>query len=183
MEKKALILLLEISKIADQKFILVEKSELIENDVCKMTASEVDSSVTFLKDEGYINVKYSDDNGYFLAMTDSGREKVIEVKKIIEEREAERKQKEIEDAQKRHFGIKKSAKEELAENETKQIGDNEYIDLLPDTFTEVIDNGQMLPAVQNKPTKNIKVALISAFSGFAGGILGGLIMLIIAFFI
>lgn len=182
-EKKAIMLLLEIGEWSNQEYILVEEKDIISAPDLEITKEEIPTIMSFLKEKEYIKVKFSDAHSYFIGLTDQGKQKIVEIKQIIAQRQEERRLEqerlaaiEREKQKKWHKSIAQ------AESVASVVDSREY---LPENFEQkpVEEKVQpMLPVAVSKKDK-IKKNAISSLFGFLGGLIGGGIILLIAILI
>lgn len=180
-EKKAIMLLLEIGKLSDQEYILMENKDILSKQDLDITKEEIPTIMSFLKENEYIKIKFSDSKSYFLGLTEIGRQKIKEINQIIEQRKEEKRleqerlaEQEREKQRKWHSRVHEPAESAMVE-ECEQ-------DYLPENFDqkpveEKVES--MLPVVVSKK-ENVKKNALSSVFGFFGGLIGGGIILLIA---
>ncbi len=88
MERKVIVLLIALSKFTQEKFVILEKSEILDSimsDVVNET--ELDNVMEFIEKSKLISVKYKFDEEYCLAFTEKGLVTVADIEKKIEEKQ------------------------------------------------------------------------------------------------
>ncbi len=180
LEKKVIVIMLALSELASDKFVILEKVEILDaaqGDSVSMT--DMEEVMSYIKAEKLICIKYQDDEEYCMAITQKGIDTISDIKRKIAEKKEEQEliaknkellaKQQLEKLQSRKLIRRGKVLDQLPNNVDEEMAD----DYMPESLDELalVENVEVAPPLQviAKSIGKVKVFLYGLFGGLIGG--------------